>query len=112
MVTMQENEQKQSNSLVEVHDLVKNYGGRAVVNGLTLQLKAGEIVGLLGPNGAGKTTAFYMIVGLIRADSGRVLFHGEDVTRYPMHKRARMGMGYLAQEPSIFRNLTVEDNIM
>lgn len=101
-----------STELLEVHNLVKHYGGRAVVNGLSLKINRGEIVGLLGPNGAGKTTAFYMTVGLIRPDDGKVLFKGEDVTAYPMHKRAKMGMGYLAQEPSIFRNLTVEQNIM
>ena len=75
--------------------LVKMYGGRAVVNGIDIKVRAGEIVGLLGPNGAGKTTSFYMIVGLVRPNSGRVLFSGEDVTNYPMHKRARLGMGYL-----------------
>lgn len=99
-------------ALVEVQNLAKSYSGRPVVNGLSLKVSAGEIVGLLGPNGAGKTTAFYMIVGLIRPDAGKVLFRGEEVTRYPMHKRARMGMGYLAQEPSVFRHLTVEENIM
>lgn len=97
---------------LEVRHLVKSYGGRRVVNGLSFKVGAGEIVGLLGPNGAGKTTAFYMTVGLIRPDEGRVLFRGSDVTRLPMHKRARMGMGYLAQEPSVFRNLTVEENIL
>lgn len=97
---------------LEVYSLVKSYGGRAVVNGLSFSVKRGEIVGLLGPNGAGKTTAFYMTVGLIRPDEGRVLFEGQDVTQVPMHKRARMGMGYLAQEPSVFRDLTVEENIL
>lgn len=101
-----------SNVCLEVCDLVKSYGGRKVVSGLSLQVHQGEIVGLLGPNGAGKTTAFYMTVGLIRPDEGKVIFCGEDVTYIPMHERARMGMGYLAQEPSVFRNLTVEDNIM
>ena len=96
---------------LDVQKLVKSYGGRRVVDGLSFQAKAGEIVGLLGPNGAGKTTAFYMTVGLIRPDEGKVYFNGVDVTRQAMHKRARMGMGYLAQEPSVFRNLTVEDNI-
>lgn len=93
-------------------NLVKSYGGRKVVNGLSLEVKPGEIVGLLGPNGAGKTTAFYITVGLIRPDEGQVIFNGKDVTRQPMHMRARMGMGYLAQEPSVFRNLTVEENIL
>ena len=92
--------------------LVKIYGGRAVVNGVHLTVKAGEIVGLLGPNGAGKTTSFYMIVGLVRPNSGRVIFSGTDVTKYPMYKRARLGMGYLPQEESIFRKMTVEQNIM
>ena len=97
---------------LDVHSLVKNYGGRRVVDGLSLQVRQGEIVGLLGPNGAGKTTAFYMMVGLIRPDGGQVFFNQQEVTRVPMHKRARMGMGYLAQEPSVFRSLTVEQNIM
>jgi lipopolysaccharide export system ATP-binding protein len=92
--------------------LVKIYGGRAVVDGVNLSVKAGEIVGLLGPNGAGKTTSFYMIVGLVRPNSGRVIFSGADVTKYPMYKRARLGMGYLPQEESIFRKMTVEQNIM
>lgn len=97
---------------LEVKDLVKSYGGRSVVNGLSFEVKQGEVVGLLGPNGAGKTTAFYMTVGLIKPDGGKVAFHGEDVTHAPIHRRARMGMGYLAQEPSVFRYLTVEQNIM
>ncbi|MEY5011037.1 MAG: Lipopolysaccharide export system ATP-binding protein LptB [Verrucomicrobiota bacterium] len=92
--------------------LVKVYGGRAVVNGVDIQLRKGEIVGLLGPNGAGKTTSFYMIVGLVRPNSGRVVFNGEEVTGKPMYQRARMGMGYLPQEESIFRKLTVEENIL
>ncbi len=96
---------------LEVKDLVKSYGGRPVVNGLSFKVGKGEIVGLLGPNGAGKTTAFYMTVGLIQPQSGRVIFQGSDVTYEPIHQRARMGMGYLAQEPSVFRQLTVEENI-
>jgi lipopolysaccharide export system ATP-binding protein len=92
--------------------LVKIYGGRAVVDGVNLSVKAGEIVGLLGPNGAGKTTSFYMIVGLVRPNGGRVIFGGTDVTKYPMYKRARLGMGYLPQEESIFRKMTVEQNLM
>lgn len=92
--------------------LVKSYGGRKAVNGLSFEVAQGEIVGLLGPNGAGKTTAFYMTVGLIKPDAGKVLFNGQDVTKYPIHKRAAMGMGYLAQEPSVFRGLTVEENIL
>lgn len=97
---------------LEVQNLVKNYSGRAVVNDLSFVVHPGEIVGLLGPNGAGKTTAFYMAIGLIRPDKGRVIFHEKDITFLPIHKRARMGMGYLAQEPSVFRNLTVEQNIL
>jgi len=95
-----------------VHRLVKKYGGRRVVDELCFHLIPGEVVGLLGPNGAGKTTAFYMTVGLIRPDGGQVFFQGEDITLLPMHRRARMGMGYLAQEPSIFRGMTVEQNIL
>ncbi|EFB41108.1 MULTISPECIES: LPS export ABC transporter ATP-binding protein [Parachlamydia] len=97
---------------LQVKKLVKSYGGRTVVNGLSFEVNQGEVVGLLGPNGAGKTTAFYMTVGLIRPDKGEVIFQGQDVTRQPMHLRARMGMGYLAQEPSVFRYLTVEENIL
>ncbi len=99
-------------TVLATEELVKIYDGRAVVNGVNINVRAGEIVGLLGPNGAGKTTSFYMIVGLVRPNSGRVLFSGTDVTNYPMYKRARLGMGYLPQEESIFRKLTVEQNIM
>jgi lipopolysaccharide export system ATP-binding protein len=99
-------------ALVKVENLEKAYGGRKVVNGLNFEVNSGEIVGLLGPNGAGKTTAFYMTVGLIRPDKGQVHFLDQDVTNLPMHRRAQMGMGYLAQEPSVFRNLSVEDNIL
>lgn len=95
-----------------VENLEKSYGSRKVVNGLSFHVDQGEIVGLLGPNGAGKTTAFYMTIGLIRPEKGKVTFKSKDVTRVPMHKRARMGMGYLAQEPSVFRSLTVEQNVM
>ena len=101
-----------SGPLLQTDQLVKIYGGRAVVNGVDINVRRGEIVGLLGPNGAGKTTSFYMIVGLVRPNSGRVIFDGQDVTRMPMFKRARSGMGYLPQEESIFRKLTVEQNIM
>lgn len=97
---------------LEVKELKKSYGGRQVVNGLSFNVKQGEIVGLLGPNGAGKTTAFYMAIGLIRPEGGQVLFNQTDVTHYPIHQRAQMGMGYLAQEPSVFRTLTVEENIL
>src|ERR1700731_4179592 len=99
-------------NVLSTEQLVKIYGGRAVVDGVNITAAAGEIVGLLGPNGAGKTTSFYMIVGLVRPNSGRVIFSGTDVTNYPMHKRARLGMGYLPQEESIFRKLTVEQNIL
>lgn len=98
--------------ILETRNLKKSYNGKAVVNGLTFNIAPGEIVGLLGPNGAGKTTAFYMTIGLIRPDSGSVFFQGEDITRLPVHKRSKLGMGYLAQEPSIFRGLTVEQNIL
>lgn len=101
-----------SETVLGTEELVKIYDGRAVVNGVNINVRAGEIVGLLGPNGAGKTTSFYMIVGLVRPNSGRVLFRGTDVTNYPMYKRARLGMGYLPQEESIFRKLTVEQNIL
>lgn len=92
--------------------LVKIYGGRAVVNGVDINCRSGEIVGLLGPNGAGKTTSFYMVVGLVQPNSGRVFFDEKEVTNYPMYKRARLGMGYLPQEESIFRKLTVEENLL
>ena len=83
-----------------------------MVNGVDINIRPGEIVGILGPNGAGKTTTFYMMVGLVRPNDGRVIFKGEDVTDYPMHRRARMGMGYLPQEESIFRKLTVQENLL
>lgn len=98
--------------LLDTHGLVKIYDGRTVVNGVDINVRPGEIVGLLGPNGAGKTTSFYMIVGLVPPNGGRVLFNGADVTQEPMYQRARLGMGYLPQEESIFRKLTVEENIM
>jgi lipopolysaccharide export system ATP-binding protein len=97
---------------LQTHALTKSYGGRTVVRGVDLEVAAGEIVGLLGPNGAGKTTTFYMAVGLVAPDSGRVTLDGTDVTRDPMYVRARKGIGYLPQEPSIFRGLTVEQNVM
>ena len=92
--------------------LVKAFKKRVVVSDLTLSLDAGEVVGLLGPNGAGKTTAFYMILGLTRPDSGQILLNGEDITHLPVHQRARRGVGFLPQEPSIFRRLTVEENLL
>lgn len=98
--------------LLRTEGLVKIYGGRAVVNGVDISVRPGEVVGLLGPNGAGKTTTFYMIVGLVRPNSGRVIFRDADVTAMPMYRRARLGMGYLPQEESIFRKLTVEENLL
>lgn len=98
--------------LLEVDGLMKSYSGKPVARGFSFSVKPGEVVGLLGPNGAGKTTAFYMTIGLIRPDAGRVLFLSRDVTFLPVHRRAQMGMGYLAQEPSIFRSLTVEQNLL
>ncbi len=91
--------------------LIKYYNKRNVVDGVSLHVDTGEVVGLLGPNGAGKTTSFYMLVGLIKADSGQVFFDEEDITHDPMHHRARLGIGYLAQEPSVFRKMTVADNL-
>jgi lipopolysaccharide export system ATP-binding protein len=99
-------------SILEAQGLTKIYRGRKVVNDVAVRLQQGEIVGLLGPNGAGKTTTFYMIVGLIQPLAGRILLDGEDITRLPMFERARRGIGYLSQEPSIFRKLSVEDNIL
>jgi len=99
-------------SLLETEGLIKVYDGRAVVNGVKIHVRPGEIVGLLGPNGAGKTTTFYMIAGIVRPTGGRVIFNGVDVTTCPMYRRARLGMGYLPQEESIFRGLTVRQNIM
>ncbi len=93
-------------------DLVKRYKKRVVVNNVSVEVSQGEIVGLLGPNGAGKTTTFYMIVGLIKPNKGKIFLDGEDITSEPMYKRAQRGIGYLAQEASVFRNLSVEDNIM
>jgi len=97
---------------LEAKGLVKSYGRRTVVRGIDLHVKPGEVVGLLGPNGAGKTTSFQMIMGLVRPQAGQILMDGQNVTKKPMYKRARLGIGYLAQEPSIFRRLTVEENLM
>lgn len=98
--------------LLTVQGLAKAYRGRRVVNNVSIQVGAGEIVALLGPNGAGKTTSFNMIVGAVRPDAGAVAFVGKDITRLPMHRRARLGIGYLTQEPSVFRKLTVEQNLL
>ena len=99
-------------ALLETKTLKKSYNGRPVVKGVDIIINPGEIVGLLGPNGAGKTTTFYMVTGVVRPDSGQISFDHRDVTHYPMHKRAQLGIGYLSQEPSVFRKLTVEENIM
>ncbi len=96
---------------LEARNLTKNYKGRKVVDDVDIHIDKGEIVGLLGPNGAGKTTTFYMIVGLVRPDSGKIVFNGLDITKFPVYKRAKSGLGYLAQEPSVFRKLSVENNI-
>ena len=97
---------------LKTQNLVKSFRSRKVVNRVSVEVKQGEIVGLLGPNGAGKTTTFYMVVGLTRPDEGQVLLNDEDVTHFPMHKRAKKGVSYLPQEPSVFRKLTVENNIL
>ncbi|MDF1630762.1 MAG: LPS export ABC transporter ATP-binding protein [Alcanivoracaceae bacterium] len=99
-------------SLLSATHLAKSYKGRRVIEDVSLEVTAGSVVGLLGPNGAGKTTCFYMIVGLVAADSGNITINGQDITRLPMHGRAKRGIGYLPQEASIFRRLTVADNIM
>lgn len=98
--------------LLEIKELSKSYDGREVVKGIDMAVKRGEIVGLLGPNGAGKTTTFYMVVGVIAPNRGKIIFDNQDITSLPIHERARCGIGYLSQEPSIFRKLTVEENIM
>ncbi|MBE3599419.1 MAG: LPS export ABC transporter ATP-binding protein [Limnochordaceae bacterium] len=96
---------------LEARGLVKRYGGRPVVDGISLEVGAGEVVGLLGPNGAGKTTTFYLIVGLVRPDGGAIVLGDRDITRMPVYRRSRMGLAYLAQEPSVFRRMTVEQNL-
>jgi len=98
-------------SKLEARGIAKRYRRREVVKGLSLSIEGGDVVGLLGPNGAGKTTAFYMIVGLVRCDRGNIVLNGRDITRLPVHKRARLGLGYLPQEASIFRGMSVADNI-
>jgi lipopolysaccharide export system ATP-binding protein len=97
---------------LRAENLVKSYKGRKVVKGITVEVNQGEIVGLLGPNGAGKTTSFYMIVGLIKPNGGQIFLEGTNITKYPMYKRAQNGIGYLAQEASVFRKLSIEDNIL
>jgi len=98
--------------ILRAKNLMKSYSGKKVVKDISLELKQGEIVGLLGPNGAGKTTSFYMIVGLIKPNSGKIFLDQEDITKFPMYKRAQCGIGYLAQEASVFRKMSVEDNIL
>ena len=102
----------ENNPLFEAKNLIKHFGPRSVVNDFSLSIFPSEVVGLLGPNGAGKTTFFHIIMGLIRPDRGYIIFNGQDISPLPIHRRAKMGIGYLAQEPSIFRDLSVEDNIL
>lgn len=99
-------------SILETKDLCKSYKGLQVVRNINISVESGQVVGLLGPNGAGKTTSFYMVVGLVRSNSGRILLNGQDISHLPMHSRAKLGIGYLPQEPSIFRKLTVEENLL
>ncbi len=99
-------------TLLRAEHLAKSYKGRRIIEDVSIEVESGSVVGLLGPNGAGKTTCFYMIVGLVAADAGRIIINGQDITRLPMHGRARRGIGYLPQEASIFRRLSVADNIM
>lgn len=106
------NKQTKDRKTLEAKHLQKSYKGRQVVKDISLKVSQGEIVGLLGPNGAGKTTSFYMVVGLIKADGGQVLLNNQDITRLPMHGRARAGLGYLPQEASVFRKLSVEENLL
>lgn len=98
--------------VLSTRDIIKSYGGRRVVNHVSVEVRSGEVVGLLGPNGAGKTTTFYTCVGLVAPDAGQVLLNDRDITREPMYSRARLGLGYLPQEPSIFRKLTVAENVL
>jgi len=98
--------------MLRTQELAKRYGGRRVVDGVSIQVAQGEVVGLLGPNGAGKTTTFYMIVGIVKPDTGQIVLDGQDITIQPMYKRARKGIGYLSQDPSIFQKLTVAENVM
>lgn len=109
---MSENPDNTNGALLHTEKLVKEYKSRRVVNGVSINIAGGEIVGLLGPNGAGKTTTFNMVVGIVKPDQGTVHFQAKDITRRPMHERARRGIGYLTQEPSVFRKLTVEQNIL
>jgi len=99
-------------AILEIKGLKKKFGDKLVVKGLDLEVKKGEVIGLLGPNGAGKTTSFYMLMGLVKQDTGSIIFNGQDISSFPVHKRAQLGIGYLAQEPSIFQDLTVKQNIL
>lgn len=103
---------EQNSHLLQTHNLIKSYGQRRVVDKVDISVERSEVIGLLGPNGAGKTTTFYMIVGLLRPEEGTIIFNNQDITDLPMYKRARRGIGYLSQESSVFRKLTVEENIM
>jgi lipopolysaccharide export system ATP-binding protein len=105
-------EQVETSDILEARELVKSYGGRTVVSQVSFTVGQGQIVGLLGRNGAGKTTSFRMVMGMVRPQGGRVEFNGHDITRLPMYKRVQLGIGYLAQEPSVFQKLTVEENLM
>lgn len=98
--------------IIRTEGLVKSFGGRRIVDGVSIEMHTGEVVGLLGPNGAGKTTTFYMVIGLVTPDEGQVWIDDTQITRWPMYRRARLGLGYLPQEPSIFKRMTVEDNIL
>ena len=109
---MAENSTGDRVSALTAHGLTKRYGGRAVVNNVDINVRRGEVVGFLGPNGAGKTTTFYMLVGLLRPDAGRVMLAGEEITNLPLYQRARRGISYLPQEPSVFRKLTVKQNLL
>ncbi len=102
----------EGNYTLQAVNLQKSYKGKKVVRGASFDIHSGEVVGLLGPNGAGKTTSFYMVVGLVKPEKGQILFNGKDITNWPMHKRAQNGIAYLPQEPSVFRQMTVEDNIL
>jgi len=109
---MNESVNIQSSNTLKAENLCKSYKGRKVVQGVSIEINSGEVIGLLGPNGAGKTTSFYMVAGLVSADKGSIVLGGKDITHYPMHQRARLGVGYLPQDASIFRKLSVADNIM
>ena len=110
-IAANKNNENKEQMVLRTEELVKRYGKRTVVNNVSFNVKQGEIVGLLGPNGAGKTTSFYMTTGLVVPNGGRIFLNDLEITKYPVYKRARIGVGYLAQEASVFRNMSVEDNI-